>query len=111
MNHTTRCYPRTMREAFGLSAREAIAIEAYKPPFHRRLFYGLARHGWAIVPAVLAVLVLSGCNSDIDAETATAASLRDALAQAQQERPELWTPERKARADVAAGLVARGEQP
>ena len=59
---------------------------------------------------IAAVLVLSGCN-DMQAEEATAASLRDALAQAQQERPELWTAERKARADVAAGLVARGVQP
>ena len=28
---------------------------------------------------------------------------------AQQERPDLWTPERKARADRAVGLVAKGE--
>lgn len=49
--------------------------------------------------------------SDMAAEDATAASLRDALQQAQQERPELWTAERKARADRAAGLVAKGVQP
>lgn len=49
--------------------------------------------------------------SDMAAEDATAASLRDAIAQAQQERPELWTPERKARADRAVGLVAKGVQP
>ena len=49
--------------------------------------------------------------SDLEAEEATAASLRDALAQAQQESPDLWTAERRARADVAAGLVARGVQP
>lgn len=49
--------------------------------------------------------------SDMAAEDATAASLRDAIQQAQQERPELWTAERKARADRAAGLVARGERP
>lgn len=67
--------------------------------------------------AVLAVvLALGGSHlldgpSDFDAEEATAASLRDALAQAQQERPDLWTAERRARADAAAGLVARGVQP
>lgn len=66
---------------------------------------------------VLAVVLLMGAShyldtpSDAEAEEATAASLRDALAQAQQERPELWTPERKVRADAAVGLVARGEQP
>lgn len=49
--------------------------------------------------------------SDMAAEDATAASLRDALQQAQQERPELWTAERKARADRAVGLVAKGVQP
>ena len=49
--------------------------------------------------------------SDMEAEDATAANLRDALAQAQRERPELWTPERSARADAAAGMVARGVQP
>ena len=48
--------------------------------------------------------------SDMAAEDATAASLRDALAQAQQERPDLWTAERKARADAAAGIVAKGVQ-
>lgn len=67
--------------------------------------------------AVLAVVLLMGGShlldgpSDAEAEEATAASLRDALKQAQQERPELWTPERKARADKAGGLVARGVQP
>lgn len=49
--------------------------------------------------------------SDWEAEKASAASLRDALAQAQQERPDLWTAERRARASAAAGLVAQGVQP
>jgi hypothetical protein len=68
--------------------------------------------------AVLAVVLALGCGhyldgapSDMQAEEATAASLRDALAQAQAERPDLWTPERRARAAAAAGLVARGVQP
>lgn len=46
--------------------------------------------------------------SDIEAEAATAASLRDALLQAQSERPDLWTAETRARADSAALVVARG---
>lgn len=45
--------------------------------------------------------------SDMQAETDTAASLRDALAQAQKDRPELWTAEHKKRADVAVGIVAK----
>lgn len=67
--------------------------------------------------ALLAVVLALGCShlldgpSDVEAEEATAANLRDALAQAQAERPDLWTPERRARADAAAGLVARGVQP
>lgn len=81
MNHTTRTFPRTTREAFGLSAEDATALHFYKIPLYRRFFYALCRHGWTIVPVVLAVLVLSGC-SDIDAEIATAASVADAIADA-----------------------------
>ena len=61
-------------------------------------------------------LVLSSSHlldgpSDFEAAQATEASLNDALAQAQAERPELWTAEQKARAQVAAALVAREVQP
>ena len=67
-----------------------------------------------IIAAVLAAFLFAqhvdNGPSDMAAEDATAASLRDALAQAQQERPELWTAERNARADLAAGLVAKGVQ-
>lgn len=66
------------------------------------------------ITAIFAVFVFAqwlDAPSDMAAEDATAASLRDALAQAQAERPELWTAEQKARADRAAGLVARGERP
>lgn len=108
MNHTTRTYPRTSREAFGLSAEEATALHFYKTPLHRRFFYALCRRGWLWI--FLAVLALAGCDDMADKE-ADAANLRDALQQAQQERPELWTAERKARADRAAGLVAKGVQP
>lgn len=64
----------------------------------------------------LASLLLGGSHlldgpADWESDANNAANLRDALAQAQQERPDLWTPERRARADAAAGLVARGVQP
>ena len=62
--------------------------------------------------AGLLALVLSSSHlldgpSDFEAAQATEASLNDALAQAQAERPELWTAEQKARARVAAQIVAR----
>ena len=53
--------------------------------------------------------------SEIEAAQATEAhrqdALNDALAAAKAERPELWTVEQKARARVAAALVAREVQP
>ena len=64
--------------------------------------------------AGLVALVLSSSHlldgpSDFEAAQATEASLNDALAQAQAERPELWSDEQKARARVAAQIVAKGE--
>lgn len=66
--------------------------------------------------AGLVALVLSSSHlldgpSEIEAAQATEASLNDALAQAQAERPELWSDEQKQRARVAAALVAREVQP
>lgn len=99
-------YKRSLAEAFPCDATQAVAIHKYKPPLARRFFYALIRSGWVVFAVVLALLVLAGCD-DTRAEEATAASLRDALAQAQRERPDLWTPEQKARADVAAQIAAR----
>ena len=48
--------------------------------------------------------------SDIEAERATAAALQDAIAQAQAERPELWTPETIERAKTAALIAAAGRK-
>lgn len=65
---------------------------------------------WAGAGAVAFILSASfhlDGPSDFEAAQATEASLNDALAQAQAERPELWTAEQKARARVAAALVAR----
>ena len=85
MNDTTRRYPRTSREAFGLSAREAIAIEVYRTPLHKRVLWAFCRCGWLMVPAVLAVLVFSGCTSDVDTYAAVQADLADAIHQAAKE--------------------------
>ena len=69
---------------------------------------------WAGAGAVAFILSASfhlDGPSEIDAAQATEASLNDALAAAKAERPELWTAEQKARARVAAALVAREVQP
>ena len=65
---------------------------------------------WAGAGAVAFILSASfhlDGPSDFEAAQATEASLNDALAQAQAERPELWSDEHKARARVAVQIVAR----
>ena len=53
-----------------------------------------------LIAICAAALLLSACGpSDIEAERATAAALQDAIAQAQRERPDLWTPETIERAN------------
>ena len=81
-NTNTSTFARTC-PGFGKTAAEmAAAIEVHKIPLHRRFVYALCRHGWVIVPAVLAVLVFSGCTSDVDTYAAMQADLADAIATA-----------------------------
>ena len=57
MNETTRRYPRTLRDAFGLDATEAVAIHYYRTPLHKRVLFFWCRHGWlAIVLGLLAAI-------------------------------------------------------
>ena len=77
------------------------------PPLENLKFWA----GAGLVALVLSSSYLLDGPSEIEAAQATEASLNDALAQAQAERPELWTAEQKARARVAAALVAREVQP
>ena len=77
------------------------------PPLENIKFWA----GAGLVALVLSSSHLLDGPSEIEAAQATEASLNDALAQAQAERPELWTAEQKARARVAAALVAREVQP
>ena len=77
------------------------------PPLENLKFWA----GAGVVALVLSSSHLLDGPSEIEAAQATEASLNDALAQAQAERPELWTAEQKARARVAAALVAREVQP
>ena len=75
------------------------------PPLEKLKFWA----GAGLVALVLSSSHLLDGPSDFEAAQATEASLNDALAQAQAERPELWSDEQKARA--AAALVAREVQP
>ena len=71
-----------------------------------------SRDGWKFWMTLLAFVLLSACSgpSDIEAERATAAALQDAIAQAQRERPDLWTPETIERAKTAALIAAAGRK-
>ena len=75
-----------------------------------------ASEGWAFwltLAACLAVFVLfSGCTSptDHEADADSALNLQDAIAQAQRERPDLWTPETIERAKTAALIAAAGRK-
>ena len=85
LNDTTRCFPRSLREAFGLSPAEAIAIHVYRKPLAERVvIWLLFRFGWALVLG--AVLLLSGCIGPDDADTAIliAQDLQDAVQQAKE---------------------------
>ena len=74
--------PRTSREAFGLSPGEAQGYEFHKAPLYRRFFYALTRWGWIVIPAALALSVLTGCADEAATYAADQASLADAIAQA-----------------------------
>ena len=83
MNDTTRTYPRTLRDAFGMSAEDAQAIYVYRKPLAERiLIWLLFRWGWALVLG--AVFLLSGCIGPGDADTAIliAQDLQEATEQA-----------------------------
>lgn len=111
LDDNTRTFARTCPGFGKTAAQMAIGIEVYRTPLHKRALWAFCRCGWLMAPAVLAVLVFSGCTSDVDTYAAMQADLADAVAQAQAERPELWSDEQKARARAAAALVAREVQP
>ena len=62
---------------------------------------GSMRALFVCIALCAAALLLSACSgpSDLEAERATAAALQDAIAQAQAERPDLWTTETIERAN------------
>ena len=85
LDDNTSTFARTCPGFGKTQAQMAVAIEVYKTPMHKRALWAFCRHGWLIVPAVLAFLVLTGCSSDIDTAIAVHADLADAIAQAGKE--------------------------
>ena len=85
LDDNTSTYARTC-PGYGKTAAEmAVAIEVHKTPMHKRLLWTLCRSGWLVVPVLLAVLVFSGCTSDVDTYAAMQADLADAIATAAKE--------------------------
>ena len=87
LNDTTRTYPRTLRQAFGMSPEDAQAIFCYRRPLHERVvIWLLFRFGWALV--LVLVFALTGCTgpSDYETDVIVAQDLQDAVMQARGER-------------------------
>ena len=82
LDDNTSTFARTCRGFGKTAAQMAVAIEVYRTPLHKRALWAFCRHGWLIVLAVLAVLVFSGCTSDVDTYAAMQADLADAIHQA-----------------------------
>lgn len=82
LDDNTSTFARTCPGFGKTAAQQALAIEVYRTPLYKRALWAFCRRGWLIVPAVLAVLIFSGCTSDIDTAIAVHADLADAIAQA-----------------------------
>jgi len=85
LDDNTSTYARTCPGFGKTQAQMAMAIEVHKTPLHKRAIWAFCRRGWLIVPAVLAVLVFSGCTSDVDTYAAMQADLADAVVTAAKE--------------------------
>ena len=84
LDDNTRTFARTCPGFGKTAAQQAVAIEVYRTPMHKRVLWAFCRCGWLILPA-LAVLVFSGCTSDVDTYAAMQADLADAIHQAAKE--------------------------
>ena len=72
---------------------------------------GSMRALFVLIALCAAALLLTACGpSDIEAARDNAEALQDAIAQAQRERPDLWTPETIERAKTAALIAAAGRK-
>ena len=84
LDDNTSTFARTCPGFGKTQAQQAVAIEVYRTPLHKRVLWAFCRCGWLILPA-LAVLVFSGCTSDVDTYAAMQADLADAIATAAKE--------------------------
>ena len=82
LDGNTSTFARTCPGFGKTAAQQAIAIEVYRTPLHKRVLWAFCRCGWLMVPAVLAVLVLTGCADDVQDYAAVQADLADAIHQA-----------------------------
>ena len=72
---------------------------------------GSMRALFVLIALCAAALLLTACGpSDAEALRDAALDLQDAIAQAQRERPDLWTPETIERAKTAALIAAAGRK-
>lgn len=85
LDDNTRTFARTCPGFGKTAAQMAVAIEVYRTPLHKRVLWAFCRRGWLLIPAVLAVLVFSGCTSDVQDYAAVQADLADAIHQAAKE--------------------------
>ena len=85
LDDNTRTFARTCPGFGKTAAQMAVAIEVYKTPMHKRVLWAFCRRGWLLIPAVLAVLVFTGCTSDVQDYAAVQADLADAIHQAAKE--------------------------
>lgn len=71
-------FPRTSQRP--CNATEAVAIEAYRQPLLKRLFYAISRWGWVVIVPVTLTVALTGCYAGAaaaDAEDAEALNSRE----------------------------------
>jgi len=84
LDDNTSTFARTCPGFGKTQAQQAVAIEVYRTPMHKRVLWAICSPGWAMALA-LAVLVFSGCTSDVDTYAAMQADLADAIHQAAKE--------------------------
>ena len=86
LDDNTRTFARTCPGFGKTQAQQAVAIEVYKTPLHKRVLWAICSPGWAMALALLvASVLLSGCTSDIQDYAAVQADLADAIHQAAKE--------------------------
>ena len=86
LDDNTRTYARTCPGFGKTAAQQAVAIEVYRTPLHKRVLWAICSPGWAMALALLvASVLLSGCADDLQAHAAVQADLADAIHQAAKE--------------------------